>query len=165
MKQVCLAWSDLFGPKSQDTDAFDQGAFLVGRRFSPAVGGSPGDIQIFCSENILQLRAAFPATLFSHCAPAPRALELKKRAALLCSRVLSAGGARSRRDGRLPRQGHRTWVVGGANLPPEVFPAWSEQLDEGPLIYLLRLMLGSLFVKKGNNLTAVWLQTEASLFA
>ena len=39
---------------------------------------------------------------------------------------------------------------------------WSEQLDRGPLTYLLRVMLGSLFLKKGNNLTIVWLQTKVS---
>lgn len=72
LEQICAAWFDLFVLKNWPTGAFDQGEFLVGRWFSPDIRGSLGDIQIFYSENFLQLRATSPATLFSHCAPAQR---------------------------------------------------------------------------------------------
>lgn len=143
LRQVCVAWFVLFSPKVWHVGAFDQGVFLVGKWFSPDAGGSLGDIPIFHSENILQLRAASPPTLFSHfahCAPAQQQWGCQSwrscRSGQLCSASVCSGvgGGRSRGDGQHPCPG-----CGCCKPATLVFPVCSEQLDTGPLTHLLQL--------------------------
>lgn len=139
LKQVCVAWFDLFGPKSWCTGASDQGVLLVGRWFSPDVGGSLGDIQIFHSENVLQLRAASPATLSSHCAPEQwqwgcQSWKSCRREQLCSASVCSGiGGGRSHGDSQCPFPGHGAgwWVLQTCHLgtPSLLWAAGQGSLD------------------------------------